>query len=249
MHVTAIGIGFIDAKPGAEEEFNRWYDLDHLPENVAIEGITGGRRYVATPDCKAARGAQPIEALSDGKGTFCTTYLFSGADIAPARAEMTSLAKRLAEDGRMYRRARTAYFSTFRLARTFVRKGLPMAPEAAPWFGHTGIIVWMGDCADAVEHARRLNWYDDVHLPDLLEAQGILAGFRLEGMTPAEQYRIVNLLFVDGDPTASMRDIMSRVPKWKAAGHLLESRPGVFKEQFRSPFRFISPLQYPFLKA
>jgi hypothetical protein len=32
--------------PAFEEEFNAWYDTEHVPERVGVEGFEGGRRYV-----------------------------------------------------------------------------------------------------------------------------------------------------------------------------------------------------------
>lgn len=32
--------------PAFEEEFNAWYDTEHVPERVAVEGFESGRRYV-----------------------------------------------------------------------------------------------------------------------------------------------------------------------------------------------------------
>jgi hypothetical protein len=37
----------MDIEPVHEEEFNRWYDREHLEERVAIEGFLEARRYVA----------------------------------------------------------------------------------------------------------------------------------------------------------------------------------------------------------
>ena len=36
-----------DADPAAEEDFNAWYDAEHLPERVGIPGFLTGRRYRA----------------------------------------------------------------------------------------------------------------------------------------------------------------------------------------------------------
>src|SRR5476649_2779325 len=37
----------MDVDAADEEEFNRWYDREHLKERVAIEGFLEARRYVA----------------------------------------------------------------------------------------------------------------------------------------------------------------------------------------------------------
>ena len=37
----------IDVDPEHEEEFNRWYNEEHLPERLACPGFLSGRRFVA----------------------------------------------------------------------------------------------------------------------------------------------------------------------------------------------------------
>jgi len=39
---------------GMEEEFNAWYDLEHLPERLSIPGFRSARRWVA--DCRPGEG-------------------------------------------------------------------------------------------------------------------------------------------------------------------------------------------------
>jgi hypothetical protein len=38
----------VDIAPGAEEEFNRWYDERHLPEVMACPGFVSAARYECT---------------------------------------------------------------------------------------------------------------------------------------------------------------------------------------------------------
>ena len=42
-----------DIKPEAEEDFNRWYDHQHLEERVGVPGFLNGRRYKAIGDAPA----------------------------------------------------------------------------------------------------------------------------------------------------------------------------------------------------
>ena len=37
----------IDIDPEHEEEFNRWYNEEHLPERLACPGFLSGRRFVS----------------------------------------------------------------------------------------------------------------------------------------------------------------------------------------------------------
>jgi hypothetical protein len=38
---------WIDIAPGAEGEFNEWYNVDHVPALVGVPGVYSARRYVA----------------------------------------------------------------------------------------------------------------------------------------------------------------------------------------------------------
>jgi hypothetical protein len=56
----------MDIDPADEEDFNRWYDREHLEERVAIDGFIEARRYVArtgNPKYLCLYSTQTIAAL------------------------------------------------------------------------------------------------------------------------------------------------------------------------------------------
>ncbi len=53
--------------PGMEEEFNAWYDEEHLPERLAIPGFRSARRWIA--------GVPP------GEGKYLATYELDSAAV------------------------------------------------------------------------------------------------------------------------------------------------------------------------
>lgn len=56
----------MDVDPEHEEDFNRWYDREHLEERVAIDGFIEARRYVAedgAPKYLFLYSTQTIEVL------------------------------------------------------------------------------------------------------------------------------------------------------------------------------------------
>ncbi len=56
----------MDVDPEHEEDFNRWYDREHLEERVAIDGFIEARRYVAedgAPKYLFLYSTQSIEVL------------------------------------------------------------------------------------------------------------------------------------------------------------------------------------------
>ena len=38
---------FTDVPADVEEEFNRWYDEEHIPERLSIPGVLSAARYTA----------------------------------------------------------------------------------------------------------------------------------------------------------------------------------------------------------
>lgn len=44
---TALLLVMIDVDPEHEEDFNRWYDEEHLPERLQCPGFLSARRYLA----------------------------------------------------------------------------------------------------------------------------------------------------------------------------------------------------------
>jgi hypothetical protein len=57
---------------GMEEEFNAWYDEEHLPERLAIPGFRSARRWVA--DC------------APGEGKYLATYELDSPDVLQSEA-------------------------------------------------------------------------------------------------------------------------------------------------------------------
>jgi hypothetical protein len=56
----------MDIEPADEEEFNRWYDREHLEERVAIDGFLEARRYLAhtgSPKFLFLYSAETVEVL------------------------------------------------------------------------------------------------------------------------------------------------------------------------------------------
>ena len=101
---TSPGIIFasVDCDADAVEDWNRWYDLEHLPPNIALPGIMSGKRYVAPPELHEVREpADRLEGFADGRGVHVTVYTLSG-DPAQVLADMTSTRDVLEDAGRMF---------------------------------------------------------------------------------------------------------------------------------------------------
>ena len=89
MDVSGIIFACVDCDADAVEDWNRWYDLEHLPPNIALPGIMSGRRYVAPPALHEVREpARRLEGFADGRGVHVTVYTLHGD---PAQVRMTQV--------------------------------------------------------------------------------------------------------------------------------------------------------------
>lgn len=243
MKVQGIGVGFIDVPQEHTDAYNIWYDQDHIPENLALPEITGARRYVATPEYKAARRPVAMEELADGAGTYCTIYLFGEPDLAKAAESWHVLGNDLRKQRRMFRHGRVPYSKVYRLDKALARKDIPVAPEAIPFLGHQGIFVVLTEVADASRRADVDRWYEEIHAPDILEIPGIAAAIRFSQFEGDGRY--MNLYLIDGDPLTAFREIGQRSDGWVKRGR--SPSPGnASKVVFMSPYRSVNAMQYDF---
>ncbi len=245
MRVEGIGIGFIDVPQEHTDAYNRWYDQDHVPENLALREITGARRYVATPDCKAVRPPAALPELADGAGTYCTTYLFGEADLAKAAESWHALGQEMRQRRRMFRHGRVPYGGVYRLEKALARKDIPVAADAVPYVGHQGVMIVLTQVADESRRADVDRWFEEVHAPDLLEVPGIAAAMRLSRFESPTEGRYMNLYLLDGDPVAVIGEMGQRRERWVKEGRT-PSPGNASAVHFLSPYRSVAPMQYDF---
>jgi hypothetical protein len=65
--------------PGMEEEFNAWYDEEHLPERLAIPGFRSARRWVAD--------------VPPGQGKYLATYELDSPAVLSSPAYLSFFEK------------------------------------------------------------------------------------------------------------------------------------------------------------
>src|SRR5437588_10040372 len=65
---------FTEVLDGRHREYNEWHLFDHLPENLKLEGLQWGQRWVATPELIER---QVIAAGDLAKTQYVTLYLLT----------------------------------------------------------------------------------------------------------------------------------------------------------------------------
>ena len=139
-----------------EEEFNAWYDTEHLPERLAIPGFRSARRWV-NPQAGPGTGKYLATYELDSPQVFETPeYLAHVGD------NFTPWSKRCLSRCVLFRRWACAQF---------------LPGDAAPDPAAQALFLACGDVP--AEHEAEFNkWYDTEHVPLLSAVPGVLRARR-----------------------------------------------------------------------
>jgi hypothetical protein len=226
---TGIIFAGLDCDADAIEEWNRWYDLEHVPPNVSMNGVMLGRRYVATPALHAARRVDPASGFANGRGLFLTIYTLC---LSPDEvfAEMTTLRDKLYAEERM----------TFPAEKKMVREGdvltlewavsapeLRLPPEDVPFLGHSSLLVVQRRGSEAVR-----NWYRDDWAPRVAALSGVHGVMSVTSVNRAGLD--IDFVYLEGDAVTQTEAIRAAAPHHADAEILLDT-----------PFLVIDQLRYP----
>jgi hypothetical protein len=227
VDVSGIIFASVDCDADAIEDWNRWYDLEHLPPNIALPGIMSGRRYVAPPALHDAREpADRLEGFAEGRGVHVTVYTLH-SDPAQVLADMTSTRDVLEDAGRMFApekkvvRAGDAMTLSWGIADPALRAD----PADVPHVQHTAIRAVMrrgGDTAARDDVARAAVAVEGVHA---------VLGHR----SITDPSLDLDLYLLEGDPVAVTRAARAAAPYGAGTAVLLDA-----------PFAVIVPFDYGF---
>ena len=179
---------WLDVPPEREEEFNGWYDLEHIAQVVRLPGFMSGRRY----RCDDA----PIRYLA----WYDTVdeNVEPGADFQRLVAEPTPWSQRMRK---LYGDKRERF--NFRLMRDVGR-----APgQDTPW-----LYIVHTDIPDHIVDEYN-EWYDKEHLPRLVTVPGVLRARRYAAVAGSPRYLTAYEL-TDKDAFESPEGLKARKTPW-----------------------------------
>jgi hypothetical protein len=159
--------------PSAHEAYNAWHQLDHMPEQFTIEGITFGQRWVRSPRCRAAEA---------GSGTllepfhYMTLYLMRDADVVPP---FFALAERLWAEDRFFAARRAVLSGPFEVVGAWAAPRVAISAGAVPFRPARGVYAVVGPAIDGER---------------LIDAHGVAGAWQFR-----DEERTVTVAFVDGD--------------------------------------------------
>jgi hypothetical protein len=246
MKVDGILLAMLDIPAEQTRDYNRWYDLDHMPEHISKGDVLHGRRYVASRTLRATPG---IEVPEFGYTPYLTTYLFGGPiDFAGEESAALWHDKDfgIVREGRYWRDGRSVLSTRWRLERATARPSCLVSEQAVPYLAHRGVIVALGKAPSAARREEAVTWWERTHLVDLFGVVGVLAALRFsnaESATPTDD--VLYLLLCD-EPTS---DVLARIEKMKRYARAVGRYPA-HRDAYRSlaflPYDTIYPLQYDF---
>jgi hypothetical protein len=146
VRVFGLTLILIDCDDDYAAHWNRWYDLDHIPEFLALPGVVAARRYLASSELLAARPPSAIAGLGPGLARYCTLVMV-GPDAAAAaigREGMAAVHNRLIDvEGRMpdWSRITPRYIDGFDLVAATAGSGMPVSVDALAHLAHRGVLI------------------------------------------------------------------------------------------------------------
>ncbi len=228
--VDATGIIFagLDCDADCIEAWNRWYDLEHLPPNIALPGIMTGRRYVAPPALHAVRIVNPESGFARSQGTFVTVYTLCD-DPQKVFDGMVTLRDKLDPPGRMFASEKKIVREGDVLSLAWVDADpvLKADPEDVAHIGHTGLVVVERRCAAPVRQWYRSDWAAKALAVDGVHAIVSHASINRPGLD-------LDLILIEGDPVKVTLRLRAAVPHHPDADIVLDA-----------PFSLIDTLRYP----
>src|SRR5262245_55355158 len=140
----------------AEDEFNDWYDTEHLPERERVPGFLRCERWIGSEDRTVSVATYDLETV----GVLKTgPYLAIGGDnLSPWSKRVTARVERL-----------------MRFEGDQILPGDQVAPGGAG-----GLLLNAMNIAPELE-AEFNEWYDKEHIPALAAVPGVLAARRFRG--------------------------------------------------------------------
>jgi len=149
--IAAMNIG-----RAAEDEFQDWYDTEHLPERQRVSGFLACERWIGVDDRRISLATYDLESVAVLKSP---GYMaIGGENLSPWSKRVTSQVDRL-----------------MRFEGDQILPGEQLPPPTAG-----GLLLNAMNIAPEIE-AEFNEWYDKEHIPALAAVPGVLAARRFRG--------------------------------------------------------------------
>jgi hypothetical protein len=156
--IAAMGIG-----RAAEDEFQDWYDTEHLPERQRVPGFLVCERWIGAEDRTISVATYDLDSV---RVLDTPAYLsIGGENLSPWSKRVTGRVERL-----------------LRFEGDQILPGDQLPPATA-----SGLLLNAMNIASDLE-AEFNEWYDKEHIPALAAVPGVLAARRFRGRSGNRKY-------------------------------------------------------------
>jgi hypothetical protein len=244
VRIDAISIALLDIHR-EHRRFNRWYDLDHLPEHVSKGDVVSGQRYVATGPTRRAAGVL-AGPLTSGHPAYATIYSFGGPlDFRDDEAldGWRDKDRTIVKAGRYWLPGNVCHSSAWRTVEAHARGSLPISADAVPHLAHRSIVLSIGRVTDA---ARAAAWWEATQRDAILDLDGVLAIRRLAPADAEGADLMLHIILSERDPVSTV----GALAELRAAQGLTGRFPahgGEYEQVALLPYERIVPFQYDFV--
>jgi hypothetical protein len=248
VEINAILLTFLDVPAELTREFNRWYDLDHMPEHVAKADVLMGRRYVHSRGLRSSPGLLSSEEFGD-QAPYAIVYFHGGPiDFAsPEARELWRATDRvIVKAGRYWQVGGGRRGGRFRLGESFTRADVHVSAVAVPYIEHRGVIFAYGRPSAPETRDAAVAWWRDTHLPDLFAVPGVIAAMRFEPVAgDPDEASMLHMLLCD-EPVADVMAAIEESKRYTRAIGRFPAHAGVYEPTAFLPYDRIVPLEYDF---
>src|ERR1700752_879586 len=156
-------IAAMDFSNVAEDEFNDWYDTEHIPERQGVPGFLVCQRWIGAENPRQSVAAYDLENVSVLQGP---GYLaIGGENLSPWSKRVTARVERL-----------------MRFEGDQVLPGDQLPPDSA------GGLLLNAMNVDPAAEAEFNEWYNSEHIPALAAVSGVLCARRFRAASANRRY-------------------------------------------------------------
>ena len=161
MATGLLAVAF-DSTGVAEDEFNDWYDTEHIPERRRLSGFLALQRWIGVDDHRLAVATYDLQSLQVLEGA--AYRAISGENLSPWSKRITGKCRRIMR------------FEGEQLT----------GESAAPADAAALLLVAMNVDPEWEQEFNR--WYNEEHLPSLSALPGVLCARRFRANTGPVKY-------------------------------------------------------------
>jgi len=180
--IAAMNIG-----RAAEDEFQDWYDTEHLPERQRVPGFLVCHRWIGADDRKISVASYDLDTVAVLRSP--AYQAIGGENLSPWSKRVTGQIERL-----------------MRFEGEQILPGEQLAPENAD-----GLLLNAMNIAPELE-AEFNEWYDKEHIPALGAVPGVLAARRFRGTGNRKYVALYHLATPDVQESAEWKQ--ARQSEW-----------------------------------